>query len=50
MKVLLWASLVIAIIIFIKELAWLGKTDLALVIIGLAVAIGLQAGYLLWRK
>lgn len=50
MRVLLWASLLIAIIIFVKELGWIGKSDLAPVIIGLAVAVGLQAGYLLWKK
>ena len=47
MKVLLWASLIIVIIIAINELTWLGKSDLAWVIIGLAVAMGLQAVYLL---
>jgi len=50
MKVLLWASLVIVVIIAIKELTWLGKSDLALVILGVAVAVGLQAVYLLRRK
>jgi len=50
MKALLWVSVIIAAIIFFQELAWLGKSDLALVILGLAVAIGLQAGYLLWKK
>jgi hypothetical protein len=50
MRALLWASLIIAIIIAIKELTWIGRTGLAPVILGLAVAIGLQAGYLLWRK
>ena len=47
MKVLLWASLIIVIIIAINELTWLGKSDLAWVIIGLAVAMGLQSVYLL---
>jgi len=50
MRFLLWASLVIAGIIAIKEIWWLGRSDLAPVIMGLAVAVGLQAGYLLKRK
>jgi hypothetical protein len=50
MKTLLWASLIIVIIIAIIELFWLGKSDLALVILGLAVAMGLQAVYLLIKK
>jgi len=50
MKILLWASLVIVIIIAINELFWLGKSDLAWVILGLAVAMGLQVVYLLIKK
>jgi len=50
MKALLWASLVIAAVVFFQELTWIGKSGLAPVIMGLAVAIGLQAGYLLWKK
>ncbi len=50
MKILLWASLVIVIIIAINELFWLGKSDLAWVILGLAVAMGLQVVYLLMKK
>jgi len=50
MKGLLWASLVVVIIIVIQELFWLGKSDLAWVILGLAVAIGLQTVYLLTKK
>jgi len=50
MKVLLWVSVIIAAIIFFQELTWIGKTGLAPVIMGLAVAIGLLAGYLLWKK
>ena len=50
MKVLLWVSVIIAAIVFFQELAWIGKTSLAPVIMGLAVAIGLLAGYLLWKK
>ena len=50
MKYLLWASLIIVIIIFINELFWLGRSELAWVIIGLAVAMGLQAVYLIRKK
>jgi len=50
MKYLLWASLIIVIILVINELTWLGKSDLAWVIIGLAVAMGLQVAYLLIKK
>ena len=50
MKYLLWASLVIVIIIAINELFWLGKSSLALVVIGLAIAIGLQTVYLIIKK
>ena len=49
-KSLLWISLVIAVIIFIYECSWLGKSSLALVIMALAIAIGLQAIYLLAKK
>jgi hypothetical protein len=50
MKILLWASLIIAIIVAIIELFWIGKSELALVILGLAVAVGLQAVYLIRKK
>jgi len=50
MKYLLWASLIIIIVIAINELFWLGKTSLAWVILGLAVAMGLQVVYLLSKK
>jgi len=50
MKYLLWASLVIVIIIFINELFWLGRSELAKVILGLAVAISLPVVYLLIRE
>ncbi len=50
MKILLWASLIIIIIIVINELFWLGRSDLAKVILGLAVAIGLPVVYLLIKK
>ena len=50
MKYLLWAALVIVIIIFINELFWIGKSELAWVILGLAIAVGLQVVYLLKKK
>jgi len=42
MKSLLYISIVIAGIIFINEIGWLGRTDLAPVILGICVAIVLQ--------
>jgi hypothetical protein len=50
MKYLLWVSLIIAIIVAVIELFWLGKSELAWVILGLAVAVGLQAVYLMRKK
>ena len=50
MKILLWASLIIIIIIAINELFWLGRSELAWVILGLAVAMGLQIVYLIFKK
>ena len=50
MKFLLWASLIIVIIIAINELFWIGRSDLAWVILGLAIAIGLQILYLLSKR
>jgi len=50
MKILLWVALTIVIIVVINELTWLGRTDLAWVILGLAVAMGLQVVYLLIKK
>ncbi len=50
MKSLLWVSLIIVIVVTINELFWIGKSDLAIVILGLAVAIGLPVVYLLRKK
>jgi len=50
MKGLLWVSIVIAAIVAIYELTWLGRSELALVILGLAIAMVLQAVYLLKKK
>ena len=47
MKILLQISLVLVGFVFLTELAWIGKSDLAVVIMGLAIAIGLQAIYLI---
>lgn len=49
-KYLLWTSLVIAIIVAIYELLWLGRSGLAWVILLLAIAVGLQGLYFLGRK
>ena len=49
-KSLLWGSLIIVIIVAINELFWLGRSDLAWVILGLAIAMGLQVVYLLIKK
>jgi len=49
-KYLLWSSLTIAIIVIIQELVWIGRSNLAWVILILAIAVGLQALYLLKQK
>ena len=48
-RYLLWGSLVIASIVVIVELFWLGRSSLAWVVILLAIAIGLQAIHLLTK-
>jgi len=50
MKYLPCISLIIAGIVVINEIMWIGKTDLAWILIGLGVAVGLQAIYLLAGK
>ena len=50
MKGLLWVSITIAAIVAVYELTWLGRSELAWVLLGLAVAMGLQAVYLLIKK
>ena len=47
MKSLPYISLVIAIIVAVNELAYLGDTSLAWVIIGLAVGVGLNSIFLI---
>ena len=49
-KFLLWAFLIIVLVVASNQLFWLGKTTIAWVIIGLTVAVGLQAVYFLSRK
>lgn len=49
-KFLLWTFVIIVFVVAINELFSLGKTTLAWVIIGIAVAVGLQAVYFLSRK
>ena len=49
-KLLLWIALIIASVIAIYELTWIGRTSLAGVIIALAVAVVLIAVYLLKKK
>jgi hypothetical protein len=50
MKYLPWISLIIAVIVVINEITWIGKSDLAWIIIGLGVAVGLQSIYLVGKK
>ncbi|UZE93075.1 MAG: hypothetical protein ACKKMV_02710 [Candidatus Nealsonbacteria bacterium] len=50
MKYLPWISLIIAFIVVINEFMYIGKTSLAWVLIGLGVAIGLNAVYLIAGK
>ena len=50
MKNLLYISLVLSGVVVINELTYLGETSLALVILALAVAVGLQAIYLIKNK
>ena len=47
MKNLLYISLILAGVVAVTELAYLGETSLAWVIMALAVAVGLQAIYLI---
>jgi len=49
-KTLLWISLIVAGAVAIYELTWVGRSDLAWVIFAVAVAVILQAVYLLRRQ
>lgn len=50
MKFLSWISLIIALIIVIYEFTWIGKSDLAWVLIGLGASVVLLAIYQVARK
>ena len=51
MKYLPWLSLIIGVIVVINEIAYIGETSLALVIIGLAVSVILLAiGQIICKK
>jgi len=43
MKFLPWISLIIAVIVVINEFTWVGKSDLAWMLIGLGVSVILLA-------
>ena len=43
LKILNIISLVITIAVIIQEIQWVGKTGVAVVIMGLAIAVGLNA-------
>lgn len=49
-RILPWVSLIIAAVIAIYELTWVGRTSLAGVIIALAVALVLLAVYLIKHR
>jgi len=50
MKYLIWLALVVAAVVIINEIAYIGETSLAWVVIGLAVAVGALSIYLLVEK
>jgi len=50
MKYLLWISLIIVAIIVVNEIMWIGRSDLAWLLIGLGAAVGLQSIYLIGKK
>lgn len=50
MKYLPWASLIIAGIVVVNEITWIGKSDLAWVLIGLGVSVVLLAVYQIVSK
>jgi hypothetical protein len=50
MKYLIWLAIIIAVVVVINEIAYVGTTSLAWVVIGLAVAVGALAIYLLVEK
>ncbi|MBU1092494.1 hypothetical protein KJ836_02405 [Patescibacteria group bacterium] len=50
MKYLIWFALIVPIIVVINEVAYIGTTSLAWVVIGLAAAIGALAIHILVEK
>lgn len=50
MQTLLYVSLFLVGLVALNELSYIGSTSLALVVIALATAIGLQAIYLIQKK
>ena len=50
MKYLIWVALVIVAVVIVNEIAYIGQSSLAWVVIGLAVAIGALSIYLLSEK
>jgi len=50
MKYLIWLALVIVVVVIFQEVAYIGETSLAWIIIGLAVAVGAVSIYLLAEK
>lgn len=50
MKNLLYVSIVLSVFVILQELTYIGETNLAWVILLLAVAIGLQGVYLIKNK
>ena len=50
MKYLIWLALAIAVGVIVNEIAYIGETNLAWVMIGLAAAIGVLSSYLLVEK
>jgi len=50
MKYWVWLALIAAAVVIFNEIAYVGDTSLAWVIIGLALAVGFLAIYLLGEK
>lgn len=50
MKWLIWLAVIIAVVVIFNEVAYIGDTSLAWVVIGLAAAIGAISIYLLVEK
>lgn len=50
MKYLIWFALIVVVLAIFNEISYIGETNLAWVVIGLAAAIGALAIYLLVEK